>query len=169
MKFSFKLFLSLIAAGLVLLNTSCGRHCDFGPEDWTHFIKKDSAKRWIKNYRAKYVVDSLAGPGTCTTNLLLLGKGDDFKFGKFMMGTMMCRKEVKGFRIYYGIKSGTDSIIPILVGISHGNSDVYWKRVIKTKGEKLSFLPPIEEEGAMDVSQKIPPPMSVAPPNMLDQ
>lgn len=172
-----KLLLVFTVISTVLL-TACNKkcNCDLGPEDWTHFIPKDSAQRWINNYKARYVSDTAASHAGICANLLMLGRGDDFKHGKWMMGSMMCRDSVIGFRIYYGIKTNApNSIIPILVGVAVGTyNDVYWKKpkaISSLSRQKTIFLPGDDLstttiDGAMDLSQKIPPPMSAGSINM---
>ncbi|MDX1938829.1 MAG: hypothetical protein SFU21_17030, partial [Flavihumibacter sp.] len=90
-----------------------------------------------------------------SNNLRQFAYADDYKRGKWMMGTMMAKNNVTGFRIYYGRKFN-DSLVPILVGIDTLGNDVYWKKPIEksslTNEIKLSY-----EEGAMDMSQKSPP------------
>jgi hypothetical protein len=135
--------------------TSCGKKCDFGPEDWSHFIPKDTAQNWINRYWDKY--HSHAGR-IDSANLFLLGYADDFKHGKWMMGNMMCRDTVAGFRIYYGIKP-SDSIVPILVGLTSSGNDVYWRKPIGSSAVATQVSTPTTyTEGAMDMSQKSPPP-----------
>lgn len=176
----FKLFIGIVLVGTVLL-TGCTKkcNCNLGAEDWSHFIRKDTAQVWINNYKARYINDTTAHAGNCA-NLLMLGQGDDFKKGKWMMGSMMCRDSVIGFRIYYGIKTNVpDSIIPILVGVDNLYNDVYWKKKVPINTlaainpfAKQNFAPTGDDgttitiDGAMDLSQKIPPPMSAGTINM---
>ncbi|MEN9547853.1 MAG: hypothetical protein RIR12_444 [Bacteroidota bacterium] len=169
-----KALLVALAALATIFISSCGNKCDFGPENWTHFVPKDTARQWVRNYLAKYDSDTSNRNSTnlierrYCSNLFSLGRADDFKQGKWMMGTMMCQDSVIGFRIYYGLKTPqSNTIIPILVGVASGtNNDVYWKKPIKTNDIKASFKGATTEEVVMDISQKIPPPMSIGNVNL---
>lgn len=173
-----KALLVAIAAVTTIFISSCGNHCDFGPEDWTHFVKRDTAHKWVRNYLDRYGGDTAQRKMDIKlrkfcSNLFSLGRGDDFKNGKWMMGNMMCRDSVIGFRIYYGLKTPqNDTIIPILVGITASYNDVYWNKpaasstVITTAKFQGGGG---TEEGVMDISQKIPPPMQIGSRNLFDQ
>ncbi len=154
MNLSIKKTLLIAAAFISVLLVACNPSPDFGPEDWTHFIPKDTAAVWIDRYDAKH--QSIAGRKD-SNNLLLLSYADDFNRGKWMMGTMMAKKNVKGFRIYYGIKF-TDSIVPILVGLDTAGNDLYWNKPNKGSAIAAQTGPGQTIEGAMDMSQKSPPP-----------
>lgn len=151
----YKLKLTSVAIAALLtslLLITCGKR-KFGGEDWYHFVLVDSAKVWVARFDAKY--QSIEGRRD-STNLKRLTFIDDFKRGRWMMGNMMAKKNVVGFRIYYGLKFD-NRIVPILVGLDKEGNDVYWERKI-VKSSIGSEAAPGYEEGAMDMSQKAPPP-----------
>lgn len=146
--------LSLTAVLALLLLVGCEPPNDFGPENWAHFVRKDSAQIWINRYDAKLFS---ADGRRDSNNLRLLSYADDFDQGKWMMGTMMSRKEATGFRVYYGIKSN-DSIVPILVGIDKDGNDLYWNKPVSVAVAAQAGGTGSTELGALDMSRKPPPP-----------
>lgn len=160
------ILINVVMAAVVtsLLLVSCKKN-QFGndSEKWFHFINKDTAAAWVARYDAKH--ENSAGRAD-TNNLRLLSYADDFKKGKWMMGTMMSRKEVVGFRIYHGIRPD-GVIVPILVGLDVKGNDIYWKKEKTSPSSNTKSkigtqaADPVDDEyeyGAMDMSQKAPPP-----------
>lgn len=150
--------ISLVMAAAVtsVLLISCKKN-QFGDQDWSHFVTKDSAVVWVARYDAKHE-DSVGRADV--RNLRLLSYADDFNKGKWMMGSMMARKDVVGFRIYYGIKAN-GNIVPILVGLDKKGNDVYWQQK-KPKSPVTAGGADEYTDGAMDMSQKSPPPPTEA-------
>ncbi len=152
------LLLSILLLVLLLFGEGCFDNtktngCDNSINDWSHFITKDLAKRYIDSLKARRALN----PRVHALDSTQIGTAELFIHARDMMRNMMLRDTCVGMRVYYGLKEGR--IIPIVCGAKADKGDIYWEMPSNLKAKGLAA--PLPTQGLLDLSQGEPPVMAI--------
>lgn len=112
-----------------------------------HFISKQEAKAWIENY--------LKAIDTTVDREKKIPFTDCIE--AYNIAAISSIQEIPGcagFRLYKGIKPGTNTISTIIFGVDKDGNNLYLKRSNAKKSKLNMILPKIKQTGTGDVEEE---------------